>query len=65
VEGALVHRSVAEETDDEAILAEECPLAPIYFYSRNNLRLTSVKGWHGNLLDFHPLKGVYLEAEGK
>ena len=49
----------------EAILAEECPLAPIYFYSRNNLRLTSVKGWYGNLLDFHPLKGVTLEADAK
>jgi len=44
-----------------AILAEECPLAPIYFYNRNNLRRPEVKGWHGNLLDNHPLKGVYLD----
>ncbi|MBC7369390.1 MAG: peptide ABC transporter substrate-binding protein [Undibacterium sp.] len=48
----------------EAILAEECPIAPIYFYSRNNLRLPVVKGWYGNLLDFHPLKGVYLAPTG-
>jgi oligopeptide transport system substrate-binding protein len=45
----------------EQILAEEAPIAPIYFYTRNNLRLPSVKGWYGNLLDLHPLKGVYLE----
>ena len=49
----------------EQILAEECPVAPIYFYSRNNLRLPNVKGWYGNLLDAHPLKGVYLEPTTK
>jgi len=45
----------------EQILAEECPFASIYFYSNNNLRRPEVKGWYGNLLDNHPLKGVYLE----
>ncbi len=48
----------------EKILAEECPFAPVYFYSRNNLRRPEVKGWHGNLLDLHPLKGVYLDPSG-
>jgi len=46
----------------EEILAEECPIAPIYFYMNNNLRRPEVKGWYGNLLDNHPLKGVYLET---
>ena len=45
----------------EKILMNESPIMPIYFYTRNNLRLPSVKGWHGNLLDLHPLKHVYLE----
>ncbi len=45
----------------EQILAEECPLAPIYYYVRNNLRRPEVKGWYGNLLDHHALKGVYLD----
>lgn len=45
----------------EAILAQECPIAPIYFYMSNNLRRPEVKGWYGNLLDYHPLKGVYLD----
>lgn len=46
----------------EEILAAECPIAPMYFYVRNNLQRTEVKGWYGNLLDNHPLKGVYLQA---
>jgi len=49
----------------EAILAEECPIAPIYFYTRNNLVRPEVKGWYGNLLDQHPLKGVSLDAAAK
>lgn len=46
----------------EEILADECPIAPVYFYTENSLRRPEVKGWHGNLLDVHPLKGVYLDA---
>ncbi len=46
----------------EQILVEECPLAPVYFYARNNLRRPEVKGWYGNLLDHHSLKGVYLDT---
>jgi oligopeptide transport system substrate-binding protein len=46
----------------EEILARECPIIPIYFYAKNNLRRPEVKGWYGNLLDQHPLKGVYLDA---
>jgi len=45
----------------EQILAEEAPIAPIYFYTRNNLVRPEVKGWFGNLLDVHALKGVYLD----
>ncbi|GAB1489378.1 peptide ABC transporter substrate-binding protein [Opitutaceae bacterium] len=45
----------------ELILMNESPIMPIYFYTRNNLRLPSVKGWYGNLLDLHPLKHVWLE----
>jgi len=44
----------------EQILVDECPIAPIYFYVRDNLVATSVQGWHGNLLDVHPLKYVWL-----
>ncbi len=49
----------------EQILADECPIAPIYFYTRANLRLPDVKGWYDNLLDQHPYTDVYLEAPTK
>jgi oligopeptide transport system substrate-binding protein len=45
----------------EAILARESPIMPIYFYERNNLVRTEVKGWYENLLNIHPLNAVYLE----
>ncbi len=45
----------------EEILMDEAPIAPVYFYTRNNLRLPMVKGWHDNLLDIHPYNRVYLE----
>jgi len=46
----------------EEILMDEVPIAPVYFYTRNNLRLPMVKGWYGNLLDLHPYNRVYLEG---
>lgn len=49
----------------EQILADECPVAPIYFYTRANLRLPDVKGWNDTPLDQHPYTGVYLEAPAK
>jgi len=49
----------------EEILARECPFAPIYYYVRLYLRRPEVKGWYGNLLDFHPLTGVFLDAAAK
>jgi len=49
----------------EAILTEECPMAPIYQYVRVTLRRPEVKGWYDNLLDFHPLTGVFLESSAK
>lgn len=47
----------------EEIIAAENPILPIYFYVRNNLQRPEVKGWHSNLLDLHPLKGVFLQPE--
>ena len=46
----------------EQILADECPIADIYFYTRCNLKRPDVKGWYANILDVHPFTGVYLEA---
>lgn len=45
----------------EAILMDEVPLAPIYFYTRVYLMQPSVKGWHSNILDIHMPQFIYLE----
>lgn len=44
------------------LLAEEMPVLPIYYYSDINLVSTSVQGWYDNVMHFHPLKNVYLQA---
>ena len=44
----------------EEILGSEMPVIPIYFYVNQSLTDKSLKGWHGNVLDKHPLKFVYL-----
>lgn len=45
----------------EEILLEECPVIPIYFYTKVHLLHPSVKGWEPNILDQHPYKHVYLD----
>jgi len=45
----------------EAILLEDMPLIPIYWYTRNYLLHPSVKGWHPNILDRHDYTELYLE----
>ncbi|MBT4815018.1 MAG: peptide ABC transporter substrate-binding protein [Lentisphaerae bacterium] len=45
----------------EAILLEEVPIVPIYFYVRSMLIQPSVRGWHPTILDHHPYKHVYLQ----
>ncbi|MBA4149701.1 MAG: peptide ABC transporter substrate-binding protein [Verrucomicrobia bacterium] len=49
----------------EAILIDELPMLPIYFYTRVYLIHPSVQGWYPNILDNHPYKHVHLESPGK
>lgn len=49
----------------EAILLDELPLIPIYYYTRVYLLHPSVKGWYPTFLDHHPYKYVYLETDTK
>ncbi len=49
----------------EAILMQEMPVIPIYFYTRNYLIVSSVKGWFPNLLDDHPWKFIYLDENAQ
>ncbi len=45
----------------EAILLEEAPVIPIYYYTRVYLKQPSVKGWTANVLDVHMPQFIYLE----
>lgn len=45
----------------EALLLDELPIIPIYFYTRVGLRRPEVKGLFPNILDNHPYKYIYLE----
>jgi oligopeptide transport system substrate-binding protein len=45
----------------DAILVDECPVIPIYYYTRPYLMSTRVKGTWPNELDNHPFKEIYLE----
>ncbi len=46
----------------EAILLEEMPYIPVYFYVTSRLIHPSVRGWHPSLLDNHPYQAIHLEA---
>ena len=45
----------------EAILLDECPIIPIYFYTHPFLISKSVKGWYPTILNVHPYQYVSLE----
>ncbi|MEP6662509.1 MAG: peptide ABC transporter substrate-binding protein [Verrucomicrobiota bacterium] len=49
----------------EAILMDEVPIMPIYFYTRPRLIRPSVQGYLPNLLDQHPFNRVYLDPTGE
>lgn len=44
----------------EAILMDQVPIIPIYFYVSKSLVQPSVEGWYPNLLDRHPWKHIRL-----
>lgn len=45
----------------EAVLLDEVPMLPIYFYTLTTARRPELKGWYPTILDNHPYKFVYLE----
>ena len=45
----------------DAILVDECPIIPIFYYTRPFLMSTKVKGYWPNVLDIHPFQDIYLE----
>ena len=66
----LLHAALAAKNDEEryaiyqkmdAILVDEVPIIPIYYYTRVRALSPKVKGWYPTLLHNHPYKHVYLE----
>ena len=47
----------------EAVLLEEMPIIPIYYYTRVYALRPEVKNWNPNILDHHPWKHIYLSNE--
>ena len=47
----------------EEVLMRECPVIPIYFYTRIYLASPMVKGWAENILDWQNFKGVSLDPD--
>lgn len=47
----------------EALLLEQAPVMPIYFYKTNYLLHPAVQGWYPNVLDNHPYHGVWLRTD--
>ncbi len=45
----------------EAILVDEMPILPIYFYTRVHLISPKVKGWFPTVLDLHPYEHLSVE----
>lgn len=66
----LLHAALAARDDTEryeiyqkmdAILVDECPIIPIYYYTRVHAVSPRVKGFYPTLLDNHPYKYIHLE----
>ncbi len=46
----------------EAILLDELPVIPFYYYVSTNMVRPYVKGFYPNLLDVHPLDPIWIDA---
>ena len=66
----LLHAALAAKNDTEryalyqkmdAILVDELPVIPIYYYTKVAALSPRVKGFYPTLLDNHPYKYIYLE----
>jgi oligopeptide transport system substrate-binding protein len=65
----LLHLALAAKTEAERygiyqqmdqILVEECPVLPIFYYTRVYLKSPRVTGWTPTLLDDHPWQSIGL-----
>jgi len=55
----------AKLREAEAVLLDELPVLPVYWYTRVYLLSPDVQGWDPLLLDNHPYKHIRLESVGR
>jgi len=48
-----------------AILFEESPIIPIFYYNAVYLKNEDLQGWHSNLMDRHPFKALFWEKNAE
>ncbi|MFM1886055.1 MAG: hypothetical protein RL026_1212 [Pseudomonadota bacterium] len=51
-------------TQAEAVLNEEAPFLPVYFYQSRHLLRPYVRGWQGNVMDRHLSRDLWLAEPG-
>jgi oligopeptide transport system substrate-binding protein len=65
LQGALAAKDEAERYEIyqqmDAIMVDELPIIPIYFYTKKYALSLKVKGYWPTLLDNHPYKYIYIE----
>ena len=65
LQGALAAKDEAERYEIyqqmDAIMVDELPIIPIYFYTKKYALSPKVKGYWPTLLDNHPYKYIYIE----
>jgi len=49
----------------EALMLEQQPVIPLYFYVSRRLVKPWVKGWQGNVLDANPTRHFYIDSENE
>ena len=49
----------------EAILMDELPIIPLYYFVATNMVRPYVHGFYGNVLDDHPLKWISIDAAAR
>lgn len=58
-------RRAALFKEAEAILLDEAPIIPIYFYVSKDIVRPYVRGYYPNVQDVHPLKNIWIDREAK
>jgi oligopeptide transport system substrate-binding protein len=48
---------------EKMLVEDEAPLLPLYMYVNKGMLSEKVHGWYENVLDFHPIKHIWMEKE--